>query len=100
MTAGADLDLPPGWVPISDLTEQASLEAELRREIVSEHVLANERVTAIARWLTRDDFLFTLDGGRVASVHLTWSVEKSPLWPATIVHDSFDEWRRVPDEDR
>jgi hypothetical protein len=39
-----------------------------------------------------DEALFPLSGGRVAEVHLTWSLseELDPRWPTTAIYASLD----------
>ena len=70
------------------------LATELARELPSSHVLHGVPVSVIARRQDADDVLFALnDGtGRVAVVHLTWSVEKDPSLPETIVFSSLESW--------
>ncbi|HEX2842622.1 hypothetical protein [Hyphomicrobium sp.] len=84
------------WYPIDDATTQTALEAQLRREISSGHVLYGETAQLIARRSDTDDALFQLEGARVAEVHLTWrkSPEPDPRWPATAIFSSLDEWAR------
>ncbi len=88
------MDWPPNWVAVDDPADQAGLEAELRREIAPEHVLTDETVSLLGRSLSSDDCLYALDGGRVAAVHLTWSVERNPDWPSTAIYPSFEAWAR------
>lgn len=71
-----------------------SLVDELRREVVSGHVLFGVPVRVLARRQDCDDILFQfLDGtGRVAKVHLTWQQESDPSWPSTTVYPNIEEW--------
>jgi hypothetical protein len=88
------VDWPPNWVAVDDPADKAGLEAELRRETAPGHVLADEAVSLLGRSLASDDCLYGLDDGRVAAVHLTWSVERNPDWPSTAIYPSFDAWAR------
>ena len=67
---------------------------ELQRELPPGHVLHGIPVSVIARRQDSDDVLFALnDGtGRVAAVHLTWSVESDPEWPQTSVYPGLESW--------
>ena len=88
------------WNAVEGLSERASLEAELKRELCPAHVLYDHAATALGRRWRRDDVLFRLSDGRVAQVHLTWRPETNPDWPATEVYPSFEAWKAVPVEDR
>lgn len=88
------------WEGIDDPAEASALARELAREVCAEHALFGRHVTAIGRSRTCDDVLFRLDDGTFAQVHLTWSVERSPLWPSTALYPDFAAWRAVPPEDR
>jgi hypothetical protein len=91
--------LPP-WAPVDDPASRAALEAELIRELSAEHVLSGVQFRLVGRHTGRDDFLFELEDGRFAQVHLTWSKETRPLWPATDVYETWAEWVRdsmIPD---
>ena len=92
-------DWRPEWVPVINPSEQALFEAELAREIPHGHVLAGIRASLLGRRSKRDDFLFELEDGRVAHVHLTWAVETKPDWPFTEVYSSFEAWRLRSDGD-
>lgn len=76
--------LPPNWVELNP-AEALILETELRREISPTHQLYGLELLAVARDGGRDDVLFVPreGGGDVFCVHLTWAVEKDPLWPRT-----------------
>lgn len=84
------------WYAVDDSDIRAGLEAQLRREICSSHVLHGESVRLIARRDDTDDALFALAGGRVAEVHLTWKngTEDDPRWPATGIFASLEMWAR------
>ena len=92
--------LPAPWTPVS--VEQAHiLEQELRRELCREHPLAGIEVECLARRADQDDVLFRLRGcqSEFAIVHLTWTRESVPEWPATSffanAEDLADNWRRI-----
>lgn len=92
-------DWRPGWVPVLNPSEQAVFEAELAREIPNGHVLEGKRPRLLGRRSMRDDFLFDLEDGRVAHVHLTWAVETKPDWPFTEIYPSFEAWRLGSEDD-
>lgn len=66
------------------------LEAELAREVSSGHPLHRANVVAEARCTARDDVVFRLSDGRWALVHLTWSADEAPPWPATVIFETAD----------
>lgn len=82
------------WGPVNDPAEKARLEAELVREVCAEHVLFGVPVSLVGRRQGRDDFLFKLDDGRFAQVHLTWSRETRPQWPSTDLYLTWGDWVR------
>jgi hypothetical protein len=88
---------PSGWAALSDDEKRTNIELELRSEVSPGHLLYGRPVRAIGRYRYSDEFLFSLEDGRVAEVHFTWHVEGSPDWPCTSMHPSFlgwaDEWR-------
>lgn len=85
---------PKGWVPIVAEEHRRAFENELASEVGGGHVLHGLVVMAIARADGRDDFLFSLQDGRVADVHLTFANRpERPPWPNTAVHISIDAWR-------
>ena len=88
--------LPEGWVPV-DSQQTPHGVVELARELHTTHVLHGVDVVAIARRLDCDDWLFRLDDGRVAQVHLTYAVESSPDWPRTQLFESMGKWRAFAD---
>ncbi len=75
---------------------------ELRRELVSGHVLFGTPVSAVARRRDRDDVLYALEdgSGRVAVVHLTWSAEADPAWPATELFTDLASWAEATRSDQ
>ena len=82
----------------------ASLVAELSRELARGHVLFGIPVKVLARRHDRDDVLFELADGssRLAQVHLTFQVESSSAWPSARLFPDWDAWlesmRRDHDE--
>lgn len=89
-------DWDDDWYAVTD----DSLNAELQRELCPQHILHGIAATVIGRRQSRDDFLFLLQDGRLAQVHLTWRAETDPRWPAAQIFDSFESWKSVPPEDR
>jgi hypothetical protein len=87
------LEWPIGWRPLVEGETADSFEAELRREVSTDHVLHGEPVSLIARRDDCDDYLFALEDARVAQVHLTWSQEQSAEWPAVQVFPDLTAWR-------
>jgi hypothetical protein len=85
----------------ADVSERRGMELELRREIAPNHLHALfERVAeCLARRRDCDDVLFGLDRGEVAVVHLTWSIERDPLWPATTIYPDMASWFEAMRED-
>lgn len=76
------------WQPV----EMAhTLQEELAREMSPEHPLNGLMATAIARRGDCDDVLFEVTGApfTLAVVHLTWSEERDPRWPAT---ETYRDW--------
>jgi hypothetical protein len=81
------------WYPVANPQEFLD---ELRLEVTSSHPLFDLPLRTIARRYDRDDVLFQIEdgSGRVAMVHLTWSMkpERDPFWPETIILDSLNRW--------
>jgi hypothetical protein len=88
--------LPAGWVPLGGNAARVA-EAELARELHRTHILFGLRVVALAKRLDRDNYIFQLDDGRIAEVHLTYAVETMPNWPQTLLFDSRGLWERSAD---
>ena len=82
------------WHPVGSEDERRGLLDELQRELPPGHALAGIRVTPIGRRQDCDDVLFSLEDGRVAVVHLTWSRKTEPAaeYPWTVVFDSLDRF--------
>ena len=93
------MTLPESWFALPR-EDACKLEAELRRELPRSHYLRGRELVAVARRFRRDDVLFTspTGEGEVFWVHLTWSVETDPMWPATEVYrdmgDFLERWPR------
>jgi hypothetical protein len=87
-------ELPNGWKPVE--AQRQALQVELQREVGPGHELFGVPVTAVGRREDCDDVLFELRDGtnRIAVVHLTWrgSLEKDPIWPATLLFSNFRAW--------
>jgi hypothetical protein len=83
------------WRQVIDERERLLLEEELRKEIGDRHPLADLQIKVHARRDDRDDVLVSLEDGRVAEFHLTWSGKKDahPNWPRTIILESMEEWQ-------
>jgi hypothetical protein len=83
------------WHPIPD-SEDFTL--ELIREVIKGHPLFQVPTKSIARRQDCDDVLFQIEdgSGRVAVVHLTWSMkpEPSPNSPHSVFYDSLQNWAR------
>ena len=104
-----EFDWPKPWEPISaesrclefprimgevfgDYETAPSLSAELQRECCPAHPLHGRSCMAVAA--ARDDpneFVFLTDHPAfpIAFVHLTWSVEKDPMFPYTVGYASW-----------
>lgn len=76
-----------------DARERTRLETELVREVAEGHALAGRSWQAVAACGACDDVLFAGDGGRFATVHLSFTNQApdNPPWPATDLHDSWDD---------
>lgn len=83
---------PLGWSMIRDDELKERLNAELSREVPDGHVLYGRSASVLGRLSCSDDYLFWIGDGRVAQVHLTWTVETQPKWPETTIHPSFFVW--------
>lgn len=70
------------------------LERQLATELPRGHALFGVPVRAVAQRQDCDDVLFELlDGsGRVAVVHLTYSMNFDPAWPFTTVFNGLPAW--------
>jgi hypothetical protein len=81
------------WYPVANPQE---LLGELRLEVTSGHPLCDLPLRTIVRRYDRDDALFQIEdgSGRVAMVHLTWSMnpERVPFGPETAILDSLTSW--------
>jgi len=89
----SDMAFLEPWIAAG--SDAAALEAELKREVGSDHPLRSRRVQAVARRQDCDDVLFiTLDAPRfVAVVHLTWGGRVEPRqFPRATIFPTFEEW--------
>lgn len=105
-----DFDWPAPWEPIADESRSlgfprvmgevfggyeaaASLSAEPQRECCPAHPLHGRTCVPVAS--ARDDpneFLFATDHPEyaLAFVHLTWAVERGPVFPYTVAYGSWE----------
>jgi hypothetical protein len=86
--------LPEGWYLIDDHAAKAA-EKELTRELHLSHALYGMKVSAIARRQDSDEWLFRLDAGRLAQVHLTYALESTAKWPRARIFADVQEWRQA-----
>ena len=94
------LSVPPSiewlapWGPLS--TSGEGFARELEKELSDQHVLFGVPVVAVAKRDDCDDVFFaTADPAKpLAVVHLTWGgrAEPDPIWPATVIYDSWRDW--------
>jgi hypothetical protein len=91
-----DFDMLAPWTLI-DAERATLLEAELRRELRDDHVLADVSFEAVAMSTMTDDVLFITDSpkGELAHVHLTWSgkPDQYPTFPWTEFYESWSDFR-------
>jgi hypothetical protein len=87
-----EIKWPIGWRPIGDDEIGTAFEAELYRELCTAHALYGLRVSTLGRRNDGDDFLFSLEDGRVTEVHLTWQRESIPEWPKAQLYRGIEEW--------
>ena len=83
---------PNGWEALSN-EDSEFVSKEFYREADKAHPLCDERMWAIARRIDRDDFLFKMHDGRLAAIHLTWTVETTPNFPAFEIFDDLNDWK-------
>jgi hypothetical protein len=89
------------WKALSANT--GASDAELRQEIGKEHVLYGRGFRAVGVTVESDDWLFELDDGTFAQVHLTYThnpPEASPNYPRTSLYETLADWMlavMVPD---
>jgi len=70
-------------------------ETELRRELGPQHILYGRSFRAVGVTGESDDWLFELDDGTFAQVHLTWTrkpPETNANCPRTRIFGTLDEW--------
>ena len=84
---GASINFAEPWESCDD----QGFADELHREIPAGHILYGVKVKVIGNRIDCDDFLFALPNGRFAWVHLTWKVESSPEWPATLIYETLED---------
>jgi hypothetical protein len=67
---------------------KAAFEDQLRKEVPQGHVLHGLVVKIVARREDQDDFLFSLEDGRFAVVHLSWSDATTAGFPRTEIYET------------
>jgi hypothetical protein len=93
--------LPEGWFGIDDPEHCRIFAEELASEMGVGHVLEGVSAIPIARADGSDDYLFQLEDGRVAWVHLTFANRpERPPWPGTQVFESLAAWRKAVIDER
>jgi hypothetical protein len=85
--------LPEGWHPAESRAAKAA-ETELTRELHHSHALYGLKTMAIARRRDSDEWLFLLESGQVAQVHLTYAVESTSAWPRSRIFSDESQWRQ------
>ncbi len=78
------------------------LEAQLKSELLKNHVLQNLEWSVIARRYDQDDILLQFkDESRVAEVHLTWGNKPDihAQFSGTVFDSSFEEWLKTQGTD-
>jgi hypothetical protein len=85
--------LPEGWHPADSRAAEAA-ETELSRELHHSHALYGLKAMAIARRRDSDEWLFQLDSGQVAQVHLTYAAESTSVWPRSRIFPDESQWRQ------
>ena len=90
-------DLPAGWSRLND-EDSEIFSKEFYREADKSHELFYDRLWAVARCEGFDDVLFKVHDGRYAVIHLTWSIETSPNFPAFELFETFREWKQEMDK--
>ena len=99
--------LPDKWALLQK-SERAGFEHELHHEMCEGHILYKCPLAAVARWGSRDDFLFIeLQGAKDLAqnhchiVHLTWSKETKPDYPWVVSFTDYADfvrnWRKMFD---
>ena len=92
---------PNQWWAIDDPVHRQLFADELRSEVGVGHVLYGLAANPIARADGRDDYLFELEDGRVAEVHLTFcNRPERPPWPGAVIYESLAAWRKAVENER
>ena len=89
-TGDAPADPETAWYSVNG--DGDALVAELRREMMAEHPLANaDSLVPVSRRFDRDDVIFRVDGlgGAYARVHLTYDPPRHPALPITEFFDTL-----------
>ncbi len=91
---------PDGWFGVDDPEHRRMFAHELASEVGVGHVLKGLNASPIARADGSDDYLFQLEDGRVAEVHLTFANRpERPPWPGAQVFESLEAWRKAVDHE-
>lgn len=94
-----DKTWPRDWWAIDDTEHRRLFREELESEVGAGHLLYGLKLEPIARADGRDDYLFALEDGRVAEVHLTFANRpERPPWPGTALFANLDAWRQAKDD--
>ena len=92
---------PEGWWGIDAPVDKRVIREELASELGEGHVLKDLAAEPIARADGADDYLFQLEDGRVAMVHLTFANRPERLpWPGTAIFETLAAWRKAMDDER
>jgi hypothetical protein len=81
------------WKPLFANTGVA--DAELLQEIGPKHILHDRSFRAVGVTVESDDYLFRLDDGTFAQVHLTYTPnppETAPTIPSTRIFQTLADW--------
>ena len=93
-------ELPKGWIALDEKTANTIVK-ELKKEVPKGHVLYGLDYVALAKHENSDDYLFSVVGANAPlySVHLTWSKESDPFWPASVQFENKDTfihgWKKI-----
>jgi len=88
--------------PFDEEPLASTIEAELQRELCPGHPLYRVETWVVAS--NREDFneyLFVTDDAKmpVVFVHLTWTQERTPDFPFTVIYSSWEEFRAAWEEE-
>ena len=96
MKSPLPFELLKPWMTVPE-DKKEGLEAELSKELRSDHILSGAHCEAIAWRCDCDDVLFETNSehGPLTVVHLTWSGKQDqyPLWPETTFYSSWEDFK-------